>query len=196
MQSPRRCLGSMFQSDDRPHFPSSWMRFDYLNVPVPSLDGAGLASARLPALSVRTRPANAPPGPGRYTFRARGQLDTGAQTSAAPIWLIRQMCIPIDERSRRRIYGVAGILWAYGARIGIEILCNSTWLDLGVANVLVPDTPWSRDPTIRRPLLLGLDGFFDRVGMYIAHSREEFWLGLPRTAVAGIGQRVAEPPRA
>ena len=95
------------------------------------------------------------------------------------MWLLQQMGIPIDKSTRRKIYSVSGQLWAYGAKLGMEIQCNGPWLDIGVVDVLVPDTPWSRDPSVPRPLLLGLNGFFDRARMYIDHSREEFWLELP-----------------
>lgn len=76
-------------------------------------------------------------------------------------------------------YSASGSLWAYGARVGMEILCGGSWLDPCEADVLVPDTPWSRDPAVRRPILLGLDGFFDRARMHIGHSRWEFRLDLP-----------------
>ena len=87
------------------------------------------------------------------------------------------------------IYSVSGPLWSYAAKVGLEISCNGRWLDIGVAEMLVPDTPWSRDHNIRRPLLLGLDGFFDRVRMRIDHSRKVFWIGVPggrlRAAASG-----------
>ena len=154
-----------------------------------------MASARLPALLVRLRPAGRAPGLPEHDLLVEGQLDTGAYVSAVHIWLLRRSGILIDESTRHMVYGASGPFWAYSAKIGIEIMCDRTWVDIGVANVLVPDTPWSRDPNIRRPILLGLGGFFDRVQMCIDHSREEFWLRLPQTAGAGIGQRAAEPPR-
>ena len=96
-----------------------------------------------------------------------------------PIWLLRRLGIPLDKKTRRQIYSVSGKLWAYGATVGMEILCGGSWLDLGAADVLVPDTLRSRNPRVRSPLLLGLNGFFDRVRMYIDHPRKEFWLELP-----------------
>ena len=51
----------MSQSNDGPHLPSTWMRSGYLNVPVPSLKGDSTATARLPALLVRPRPAGTLP---------------------------------------------------------------------------------------------------------------------------------------
>ena len=155
------------------------MRFDYLDVSVPSLKGTGLAAARRPALLVRPRPAGSAPGLPEHDLLADGLLDTGADASAVPMWLLQQMGIPIDKRTRRRIYSVSGPPWAYGARLGMEIQCNGPRPGIGAVDVLVPDTPWSRDPSFPRPLLLGLNGFFDRSRMYIDHSREEFWLELP-----------------
>ena len=95
------------------------------------------------------------------------------------MWMLCQLGIPIDEGTRQMIYSASGTFWAYRARLGMEILCGSSWIDIGVANVLVPDTQWSRDPAARRPILLGLDGFFDKTRMFIDHSREVFWLELP-----------------
>ena len=169
----------MSQSNDMPRLPLTWTRFKYLSVSVPSLGSGASAAVQLPALAVRLRPPNNAPGPTWCVARARGQLDTGAAASAVPIWLLRRLGIPLDKKTRRQIYSVSGKLWAYGARVGMEILCGGSWLDLGESDVLVPDTPWSRDPRVRRPLLLGLNGFFDKVRMYIDHSRGEFWLELP-----------------
>lgn len=166
--------------------PPTWTRFDYMNIPVPSLGGAP-ATARLPALLVRPRLASAPPGPGKYDARLRGQLDTGAKASALPMWLLWQMGVPIDKGTRTMIYGVSGTLWAYIARVGMEILYRDSWLDTGVSNFLVPDTPWPRDTAASHPILLGLSGFFDRVRVCIDRSREEFWLELP----AGLGLNAA-----
>lgn len=169
----------MSQSDDWPHFPPSWMRFEYMNVTVPSSGGTGLTSVRRPALVVIPRPANSAPGLTGHGFVADGLLDTGADRPAMPMWLLQQQGIPIYKDTRRIIYSASGPFWAYSAKVGMEIQIHDAWFDIGVSDVLVPDTQWSRDPSARRPLLLGLDGFFDRVDMYINHSREEFWLRLP-----------------
>ena len=86
-------------------------------------------------------------------------------------------------------------LAAYSAKVGTEIECNGTWLDIGVSEVFVPDTPWSRDPRIVRPLLLGLDGFFDRIHMCIDHSKKEFRISVPGNGLgaSGPGSRPARP---
>ena len=149
------------------------------SVSAPSVKGDSLASARQPALAVRTRPADAAPGQGKRAFRADGRLDTGADASAVPMWLLQRLGVPIDRGTRRKVYSALGPLWAHGARLGMEIQCNGPRPGIGAVDVLVPDTPWSRDPSFPRPLLLGLNGFFDRSRMYIDHSREEFWLELP-----------------
>ena len=71
----------------------------------------------------------------------------------------------------------------------MEIQCGGSWLDIGEADVIVPDTPWSRDPNARRPILLGLNGFFDRVRMCIDHLNEAFWIRLLAAggAAGGVG---------
>ena len=98
------------------------------------------------------------------------------------------------EGTRRKIYSVSGPLWAYGASPDMEINCDGPWLDTGAENVLVPDTPWSRDPAARRPLLLGLNGFFNKFPMSIDHSREVFWLKLPAAGGGVVGGRGDAPP--
>ena len=169
----------MPQSDNPSHLLPDWTRFEYMSVPVPPREVGAPTAARLPALAVRIRPANAPPGLDERVVRSRGQLDTGATASAVYMWMLWQLGIPIDEGTRQMIYSASGTFWAYRANLGMEILCRRSWLDIGVANVLVPDTPWSRDPGAHRPLLLGLNGFFDKTRMCIDHSREVFWLELP-----------------
>ena len=187
MQGPKRCRGSMSQGSVGPHLPLTWARFDYQSVPVPSTAGGARATALLPALMVRARPASTPPGLGRRNIRARAQLDTGADLSAVPMWMLEELAIPLDKKTRRQIYSVSGKLWAYAVKLGMEIRCGGTWLDIGEAEVLVPDTPWSRDPDSRRPILLGLNGFFDRVRMCIDHLSKTFWIGPPAAAGGAAG---------
>lgn len=155
------------------------MRLDYMSVAVPSSDGGGLASVRRAAPLVRPRPANRTPGPAGQNLLVDGLLDTGADKSAVPIWLLEELGTPIDKRTRRKVYSASGPFWAYTAKLGMEIQCNGQWFDIGVSDVLVPDTPWSLDPLLRRPILLGLKGFFNKARMYIDHTREEFWLEPP-----------------
>lgn len=168
----------MSQSNDRPHLSPTWIRSECLSVPVPSLEGDSTATARLPALMIRPRPAGTLPGPPKHVIQALGQLDTGATSSAVPIWLLRRLGIPLDKKTLRQIYTVSGKLWAYSVRLGMEIQCGGPWFDIGEADVLAPDTPRSRDPAARYPILLGLSGFFDRVRMCIDHSSETFWIRL------------------
>ena len=78
----------MSQSNDGPHLSPTWIRSEYLGVSVPSLEGDSTATARLPALMVRPRPAGTLPGPHKHVIRALGQMDTGATSSAVTIWLL------------------------------------------------------------------------------------------------------------
>lgn len=125
--------------------------------------------------------------------QAVGLLDTGAKVSAVPIWLLQRQGVPLDEGTRRIICGISGPLWAYSAGVGMGILCRGSWLDIGMSDVLVPDTPWSRDPSAHYPPLLGLNGFFGRVRMCIDHSTKAFWIGLP-AAGGGEGVQSDAPP--
>ena len=81
-----------------------------MNVRVPSLDGAGLATVRRAALEVRLRPPGSAPGQSEHSYRADGQLDAGADVSTAPMWLLQELGVPIDRGTRRKIYGVTGEL--------------------------------------------------------------------------------------
>ena len=104
-----------------------------------------------------------------------------------PMWLLRRAGIPLGEKTRREVYSVSGPLEAYGPKVGTGIECGGTWLDIGVSKVFVPDTPWSLDPRIVRPLLLGLDGFFDRHHMCIDHSKKEFRVRVPGNGLGAVG---------
>ena len=197
MQRPKRCRGSASRTDGLPHPspPPTRTRFDCPSVPMPPLEGGAAGDARLPALMIRPRPAGTLPGPPKHVIQALGQLDTGATSSAVPIWLLRRLGIPLDKKTRRQIYTVSGKLWAYSVRLGMEIQCGGSWFDIGEADVIVPDTPWSRDPNARRPILLGLNGFFDRVRMCIDHLNETFWIRLLAAggAAGGVGGQGSVP---
>ena len=155
--------------------PAAWRRFAYPPVQVPA-KGGSIATVRRPALAVRIRHPDHAPGKEGIAIRSDGWMDTGADASVMPMWLLRQVGISIDEGTRREVYSVSGTLWSYGANVGIEVRHGGSWIDIGVSEVYVPDTAWSRDPGIRRPLLLGLSGFFDRLCMCIDHSQKEFWI--------------------
>lgn len=161
--------------------PAAWGRFEYPRVQVPA-KGGGIATVRRPALAVRARHPDRAPGEAEISIRADAWLDTGADASVMPMWLVQQAGIPIDKGARRKAYSVSGTLWAYGARVGLEVRRGDSWLDIGVSEVLVPDTAWSRNPDVRRPPLLGPCGFFDRVRMCIDHLQKEFWIRMPEDA--------------
>ncbi len=48
---------------------------------------------------------------------------------------------------------------------------------MGTIKAAVPGTARSCDPNSRWPFLLGLEGFFDRLGVRISHVNESFYLG-------------------
>lgn len=128
-----------------------------------------------------------------HTIEAHGILDTGADTSVMPMWLLRRLGIQLDKKTRREVYSVSGPLWSYGAKVGLEIECGGRWLDIGVAEVNFPDAPWSRNHLYVRPFLLGLDGFFNNIHMCIDHSKKEFWISVPG-ARRGVGASLCAPP--
>ena len=106
-----------------------------------------------------------------HTIEAHGVLDTGADTSVMPMWLLRRLGIQLGKKTRREVYSVPGPLWSYGAKVGLEIECGCRLPGIGVAKANFPDAPWSRNHLCVRPLLLGLDGFFDNIRMCIDHTK-------------------------
>ena len=144
---------------------------------MPTKDGR-LRQVSKPAISICARHgSHAQSDTSKIKIQANGLLDTGADMSVVPLWLLWQLGIAVNEESRLTAYSVSGQLAAYRAEVGLEIRYGNRWLDIGVVKVLAPDTPWSRDPAIHRPFLLGLRGFFDKFGVCVDHCREEFWLG-------------------
>ena len=122
--------------------PGEWAHIRYPFVRLPA-KGGKVRQARRPALRVRARPPSSPAGSDdRHTIEYNGILDTGADASVMPMWLLRRTGIPLDKKTRREVYSVSGPLAAYSAKVGTEIECNGTWLDIGVSEVFVPDTPW------------------------------------------------------
>lgn len=154
-----------------------WAPFEYLSVPLPAASGKPGRVSR-PAVLVQARHRNSRPWTGAsHKVQLHGIIDSGADTSVVPLWALRDLGAAVDDGSRRSVYGVAGILHAYSARIGLEIKHGRRWLDMGTVDVSVPDTEWSRDPAVAWPFVLGLGGFFDRFDVCISHARKAFWLG-------------------
>ena len=129
----------MSQSNDMPRLPLTWTRLKHLSVTVPSLERGMSSAARLPALAVRTRPPNNVPGPTTHTFRAEGQLDTGAVASAVPIWLPRGLAL----RSRPR----GGCHTAHPGRFG-RTAQGLAWRYCAAGRGLTPARPTSLSPTL------------------------------------------------
>ena len=48
---------------------------------------------------------------------------------------------------------------------------------MGAAGVLAPDTAESRSPDSGLPILLGRDGFFDRLGVCLDHAGKTLQIG-------------------
>lgn len=128
-----------------------------------------------------------------HTIEAHGVLDTGADTSVMPMWLLRRLGIQLGKKTRREVYSASGPLWSYGAKVGLEIECGCRLLGIGVAKVNFPDAPWPRNRLYVRPLLLGLDGFFNNIHTCIDHSKKEFWISVP-WAGRGVGAGLCAPP--
>lgn len=104
-----------------------------------------------------------------------GVIDSGACTTAVPMWMLEKL--GIAEGSRASGYGASGHFHAHKAKIGMEIYHDGRWQDLGTVDAIAPDTEESRNPDSGYPLLLGLVGFFDRLGVCIDHPAETFQVG-------------------
>ena len=154
-----------------------WVPFDYRSVPLPTED-AEVRRVSRPAVFVRVRRHDQNPWVRTLpNVQLDGIVDSGADMSVVPLWELRHIGATFDEGSRRSVYGVAGNLHVYDAKIGLGIKRDRSWLDVGTVDVCAPDTKWSRDPSIAWPFVLGPGGFFDRFDVCISHSRKEFWLG-------------------
>lgn len=154
-----------------------WDTSVYLPVEVPA-EGGGRKTVMLPALRVRARAHDRMPWATSTTkVYAVGVIDSGAFKTAVPVWVLGRLGIAADEKTKVSIYGASGHLQAYTARIGMDIRHNGRWQDLGAVDVIAPDTEGSRIPGSGYPIFLGLDGFFDRLGVCIDHARKTFQLG-------------------
>ena len=103
-----------------------------------------------------------------------GAIDSGVCTTAVPRRKLEKM--GIVEGSMASGYGASGHFYAHKAKIGTEIYHDGRWQDLGAVEAIAPDTEESRNTGSGHPLL-GLAGFFDRLGVCIDHAAETFQVG-------------------
>lgn len=103
-------------------------------------------------------------------------IDTGAVTSAMPLWAANDLCISLDEGSKRRMVSGSGWFEAYQTVIGLDISYNDKWIEVGDIDTVVPDTEISRDPAHRQPFLLGRGGFLEKFQMFMDEAEKEVWL--------------------
>ena len=151
-----------------------WKTFGYLPVHVPA-EGGGLTPIMLPALRVKTRLHDRVPwAAGTVKAHTLGVIDSGACTTAVTLQMLEKL--GIVEGARVSGCGASGYLRAYKARIGMEVYHDGRWQDLGTVDAIAPDTKESRNPNSGCPLL-GLVGFFDRLGVCIDHAAETFQVG-------------------
>ena len=129
----------------------------------------------------------APSASAAVRVKADGMLDTGAAVPAIPLWAILHTGIAVDDKATEPAFGVSEKFVAYKTKVGVEVMYDGNWVDIGVIDVLAPDTPMSRDPTADTPFLLGRNGFFDKFNMCIDEPNKAVWI---RRATGG-----GEPPR-
>ena len=108
---------------------------------------------------------------------AIGVIDSGAFTTSVPMWMLDMMGIAAEDRTEVPAYSAPGHFTAHRARTGMEVKHGRRRQDMGTADVIAPDTEGSRNPDSDCPILLGPDGFFDRLGVCMDHGAETFQLG-------------------
>ena len=165
-----------------------WIRVEYMGVYAQTAGDAAIARAMAPAILINVRnPVSAAAG-SEEVVRAKGLLDTGAGVSAMPLWAAEQLGIALDKESLQPAFGASGGFEAYSVRASIEAQMGGSWMDVGIVEVLVPDTGPSRNPDSRVPFLLGRDGFFYRYGACFDEAEKVAWLrrtGAPAAGAAG-----------
>lgn len=138
-------------------------------------EGGGLTPTMLPALRVKTGLHDRMPwAADTVKPHTLGVIDSGACTTAVTLQMLEKL--GIVEGARVSGCGASGYRRAHKARIGMEIYHDGRWQDLGTVDAIAPDTEESRSPDSGYPLL-GLAGFFDRLGVCIYHAAETFQVG-------------------
>ena len=155
----------------------AWKTFDYMRMRVPAAAG-GITYDMRPALRVRARmPGSMPWDANASKAYAVGVIDSGAFATSVPMWMLDRLGIVAEDRAEAPAYSASGRFRAHRARLGMDIYHGERWQDLGTVDVIAPDTEGSRNPESEFPILLGLDGFFDRFTVCIDHGAETFQLG-------------------
>ena len=157
--------------------PTARTEFPHIPVAVPAKDGGFRRVDRAAVGVLARRGDRASHSTGAPVFQGSGILDSGASMSAVPLWLVCKLGIPVDRESKRTMYSASDRFEAFEVDIGMDMRYGGRWLDMGAIRVVVPDTARSRDQGFQCPILLGLDGFFDRFEVYISHAKKRFWLG-------------------
>ena len=124
-------------------------------------------------------------------------MGAGADMSAPPMPLLRDMGIPIDEGARRKTWGASEPLWACGAGVGAVILHNGPWPDICLGMYL------SRHAAVAQSGRPPPDpAQTERLFWQVLHARsplEVFWLKLPAAGggvAGGPGDAPPYPPAA
>ena len=131
-----------------------WSRADYLPVLQPGAEKRP-NPVMIPALPIMVRNPAAPAPAAGIRIRADGVIDTGASVSALPLWAVWYLGIAVGKESTKPAFSASGKFTAYGTRVGMEVMHDGKWVDIGVIDALAPDTPLSRDPSANLPFLLG-----------------------------------------
>ena len=103
-------------------------------------------------------------------------IDTGASVSALPLWAVWYLGIAVGKESAKPAFSASGKFTAYGTRVGMEVMHDGKWVDIGVIDALAPDTPLSRDPSANLPFLLGRNGFFNKFNACIDEADRAVWI--------------------
>lgn len=131
----------------------------------------------VPALTIRVRVADPQARASRCReIINRGVLDTGAAMSMMPMWAAHELHLDLDGESKRLMASASEWTDVYQTTVGLDIIYNEKWIEVGNIDMVVPDTELSSDPVNRQPFLLGRGDFFKKFQMFIDESKKEVWL--------------------
>ena len=170
--------------------PPDWVRMGYGDLRPPGKKGKiDPISAPVDHIMLRN-PLEAAPPHATNTVRGPGLVDSGACVPAVPLWAVRKLGIAVDEKDRQPSFGAGSGFDTYRIRVGIHVLIGDTWLDIGVVGAMSPDTEPSRRRSSRLPLLLGRNGFLDKLARALTSATARCGFAGP-AAAAGPGVRRA-----
>ena len=104
------------------------------------------------------KPANATANP---EFRTFGLVDSGADVSFIPRGIAKILCLDLDNATIKATESASGEFKTYRTSMYLEIIYKKHRVDVGVVNVVVPQTDHTTKD-LERQILIGRRDFFDK----------------------------------